>query len=55
MTRPLPSHLPLPCAQEKTYSFSLGNFAWDGFLAVAPRGRSREKRILKLGLPLALS
>lgn len=55
MTRLLPSNLPLLCAQGKTYSFSLGNFAWDGFLAVAPRGRSGEKRIRKPGLQLALS
>lgn len=44
MTRPFSSNLPLFCAQGKTYSFSLGNFAWDGFLAVAPQGRSGEKR-----------
>lgn len=44
VTRPFSSNLPLFCAQGKTYSFSLGNFAWDGFLAVAPQGRSGEKR-----------
>lgn len=36
VTCPLPSNLPLLYAQGKTYSFSLGNFAWDGFPAVAP-------------------
>lgn len=55
MTRPLSFNIALLRAQGKTYSFSLGNFAWDGFLAVTPRGRSGEKRIRNPGLQLALS
>jgi hypothetical protein len=32
-----------------------GNFVWDGFLAMAPRGRRGEKRFLKVKLLGALS
>lgn len=55
MTLPLLSHLLLSRPGLKTYAFSLGNFAWDGFLAAAPRGRSGEKLVLEPVSPRALS